>query len=451
MGFGDSAVQIIFFVVIVIVVSSLIVIVSNQLDANQELARTHSNTLSHSLMTSISLVNIAYDPNSEQFVVYLKNTGLQDVDVNAINLYVNSQFISPAQQTIVFEDSDTFSQLLEPQDVVRIQTTLSNQTNTFFVQIELGTIFIQDRIVLDSFAFIPPPVVCPDNYVKVRGGFYFDDGTTVYDFCVSKYEMRCPSDSNGTACPLTDLPVSQFSQRPWVNINQVQASARCEALGEGYSLISDQQWMMTAERILQVPINDLNDTAPNVQLANGRSSEGVSQSAESGVDPNVSNCNFGFSLDASLNSNCGLRSSEGYVFTGGSWNMSYDTNTQSRAKLRVHVLPSGELIWDMAGNVYSLTSNVLVDVPDSQFIFSYYDDVSIDYTGIAWMKPSMLLGSSDGFGVLYVSESGQVPGPINIRGGNWEVDQTAGVFNSVVLYSPSTTLSSIGFRCVFTG
>ena len=85
---------------------------------------------------------------------------------------------------------------------------------------------------------------CPANYIPVPKNTIV--GTTA-DFCVSKYEMKCNSDTTGAAC--TGSPVSAAANQPWVNITQGNAKTACAGLGTQYHLITNAEWMTIARSI----------------------------------------------------------------------------------------------------------------------------------------------------------------------------------------------------------
>ncbi|MFW5746103.1 MAG: hypothetical protein ACOCWQ_00965 [Nanoarchaeota archaeon] len=298
-----------------------------------------------------------------------------------------------------------------------------------YTDLETSAVYVLDDLKMvgrgSSFS-------CPDGYVAVPGGFVLADGSTVDDFCVMKYEAK---NVGGVA-------TSQAAGTPWVSITQTDAIANCTALGDGYDLISDQQWMVLAENILNTPINDLNASASGPQLSNGRSSmDWGDGSAAAGPDPDVTQCDTSYSLDASQNENCGLRGSEGYVDTDGSWSMAYSASTDGRGDLRTHVLSNGEVIWDVAGNVFSWTSTVLATTPDDN---NYYDSAT-DFTDVEWMEPSQARGSTYGFG--YYGMYGNSD-RVAVRGGSWGSGDGAGVFGVDGFYGPSFSSTDFGFRCV---
>ncbi|MFO8054870.1 MAG: hypothetical protein R6U19_06900, partial [Bacteroidales bacterium] len=84
-------------------------------------------------------------------------------------------------------------------------------------------------------------ITCPDGYISVPGSETY--GTS--DFCVMKWEAK---NVGGNA-------TSQAAETPWVSISQTEAIANCSALGEGYHLITNEEWMTIARNVEQVEDN----------------------------------------------------------------------------------------------------------------------------------------------------------------------------------------------------
>ncbi|MFT4312899.1 MAG: hypothetical protein ACMXYA_00660 [Candidatus Woesearchaeota archaeon] len=303
------------------------------------------------------------------------------------------------------------------------------------------------------------PLECPQGFVYVPAIHTLADGTQLNDFCVSKYEMKANdtlmnqlhygSSNNwaGNSGQTRYVAVSVPDERPWIRIQQnstdhYDAIEACRDLGDDYDLISDQQWMVLAENIFNTPINDLNvsDTGgPN--LASGNSAGGAARAA--GPDPDISQCNVDYSLDAPQNDDCGLRGTEGYVGTGGEWDMSYVPGSAGRANLRIHVLSNGELIWDLAGNVLSWTLSDYSEAPTNNPI----SDLTLaNFSGIEWAEPSILLNASYGVGRV---RSGSGANHVALRGGHWNNQENAGIFNFFGDIASSSQALGFGFRCVY--
>ena len=67
-------------------------------------------------------------------------------------------------------------------------------------------------------------------------------------------------------CVMSDLMKDEFEQIK-TNISQGQAQISCQALGTGYHLIGENEWLTIAENILQAADNDSDSNIAGMQLA----------------------------------------------------------------------------------------------------------------------------------------------------------------------------------------
>ena len=95
------------------------------------------------------------------------------------------------------------------------------------------------------------------DWVLVEGNS--DYGTE--DFCVMKYEAK----------NISGVATSQASSSPWAYITQYDASAKCRSLGDGFDLISNDQWMTIATNIANESSNWITGTVGTGALNRGHS------------------------------------------------------------------------------------------------------------------------------------------------------------------------------------
>lgn len=154
---------------------------------------------------------------------------------------------------------------------------------------------------------------CPANYIPVPKKENYSD----LSFCVSKYEMKENLDNN--------LPESTPSGMPWVNITRDNAILKCQNLGIGFDLISNDQWQILARNIENVPQNwDSGVVGGGFGLNQGHSDSSPMMALEATSDDNDS-CFL-------TEQNCNLQN----------WSN----------QRRIHFLSNGQIIWDLAGNVW---------------------------------------------------------------------------------------------------
>jgi len=175
----------------------------------------------------------------------------------------------------------------------------------------------------DSYQIIPggvptivavaPPISCPSGFIPVPGSATY--GTS--DFCVMKYE---PKNVSGVA-------TSQPSGTPWSSVTLAQAITYSQGVTgcTGCHLITEAEWMTLAQNILNISSNWSGNAVGSGYVYSGHSDA---------MSP----------LEASSND------SDGYYLTG---------NTAPSEQKRTLTLSNGEVIWDLAGNVYERTQGTI--------------------------------------------------------------------------------------------
>ena len=251
---------------------------------------------------------------------------------------------------------------------------------------------------------------CPTGYIVIPGNSTYNQDS----FCVMKYEAK--NDGSGNA-------VSTAVNTPWVNINQIDAKTKSTAAG-GH-IITEAEWMTIAANVVSVPGNWSTGTVGSVS---GYIYSGHNDSAPASA------------LAASTDD------------TNGYYG---ETNTGGNQK-RTLTLTNGNVIWDLAGNVWEWTD---------QTITGNQPGLSSD-TGGAWrewnggftrgdlgqlsMPSSASLaisnrGSGAGIGQLWSNPTDSSARAFS-RGGNWNNSSHAGVVALYLGYSPAGTAADFGFR-----
>jgi hypothetical protein len=246
------------------------------------------------------------------------------------------------------------------------------------------------------------------------------------DFCVMKY----------VATNASGVPTSQPDVAPWVSITQTSAISTCAALGAEYHLMTNPEWMTIAA----------NAAAQNSNWSGGTVGLGQLYRGHSDNSPNFACAASSNDLLAWVETDCTAKG------TGGGEN---DEATQRRT----HTLSNGQVIWDMAGNVWKWVDYYNAsDKPTPNVAATWYEYTAV--TGSASMPMSMLIPtnavkpfwqdswtSSSSIGKYYpgVDESG---GAL-LRGAPWADGASAGLFTVHLGAAPSSSGTNIAFRCVF--
>ena len=269
---------------------------------------------------------------------------------------------------------------------------------------------------------------CPNSttWVKVPGSSLFSQN----HFCAMKYEAKKAGNDTGSGAYNPDwVPESRASGSPWVWINQEQAMAESRTVCDGCHLITENEWLTIAHNIMSQPDNWVNGTIGSTSGAGG----GLFRGHDDATPPN--------SLAASTDDN------DGY----------YGTGQTSGIQRRTHTLSNGEVIWDISGNVYEHTSNVIEQnkpglASDSSFVWRQYNVENMLWDGFSIGVPyygtpaAATWNSLNNIGMIMTNSTHTAPVVI-VRGGAWNVGTTNGVLAANLNVATPTTFSlSVGFR-----
>ncbi|PKL31945.1 hypothetical protein CVV43_00650 [Candidatus Saccharibacteria bacterium HGW-Saccharibacteria-1] len=257
-----------------------------------------------------------------------------------------------------------------------------------------------------------PTVACPAGFIAVPGSATY--GTS--DFCVMKYEAK----DNGSG-----LPVSKYDTNPWVNISYDNSVTKSAAACSGCHLISEAEWMTIAQNLTSVADNWSGGSVGSGYIYSGHNDDAPAYALEASGDDG-----------------------QGYYL---------ETNTGGKQK-RTLTLTNGEVIWDLAGNVYERTSGEIIGSQPGVIGISGYgwkEWSAVNNGVIPTVNPfpvnanalaSTWNASSNGIGRLY-SNIDETADRTFVRGGDWNYGTPAGIYslNLDGVHGGSGD-SSIGFR-----
>jgi len=252
------------------------------------------------------------------------------------------------------------------------------------------------------------PDDCPPYWIRVPGNTLYHTRT----FCVMQYEAKIKGQDNGNQTYSASYePESRISGTPWVNISQINAKSECESIGA--HLITEDEWLTIVRNIELQPANWTLGSVGSGQIPRGNSD---SSAAMDGTD------------------------------------------SLTDIHKRTLTLSNGEVIWDIAGNVWDWTDATILGKDEPKGVanpssFSWYEYSSLYSYGA--LSPERLLplnptwNTNQGYGRIYTSGV-----PTNtttyafLRGGDWSVGPNAGVLTLALSNGPGYSYIYVGFRCV---
>jgi len=251
---------------------------------------------------------------------------------------------------------------------------------------------------------------CPQGFIPVPGsGTYHTK-----DFCVMKYEAK---NVGGVA-------TSQAALVPWNNVNQTMAIAAAATACSGCHLLTEAEWMTVAQNVLSVASN----------WSDGAVGSGYTYSGHSNAQPNNS-------LAADTNDS----------------NYNFGETYNDLWQRRTFTLTNGQVIWDLAGNLWEFTSEVSIsDRPGiaGEGYDWWREWTALNATGNLIINPfpsgTGLAGAASwdsdyGIGQVYSSSDDTVPHAF-VRGGAYNNGITSGVLTLYLDFDSSDIGDVFGFR-----
>ena len=266
-----------------------------------------------------------------------------------------------------------------------------------------------------SIAYVPPSSTCATGFIPVPGSGTY--GTN--DFCVMKYEAKRVGS--------TTTPISEAGGTPWTGISQQTAMNNSPNVSgcTGCHLITEAEWLTIAQNVLGVASN----------WSTGIVGSGTVYRGHSDNQPTGS-------LEASTND------ADGYYG---------ETNTGGNQR-RTLTLSNGEVIWDLAGNVYDWTSGTVTTgqpgiTGESAYAWKEWTAPGFNNGTLSPDPSPTATGISDASGWNSGNAIGKLWSNSNdttlrgfIRGGHWSAGANAGVLALYLNFTPDSTGGNVGFR-----
>jgi len=235
---------------------------------------------------------------------------------------------------------------------------------------------------------------------------------------------------------VSSVATSQAASTPWINISQATAITTCRALGAGYDLITNAQWMTIAANVAAIASNWTGGVVGTGYLFSGHNDNSPASACAASSNDALfyveSDCTAVSSGDTSEQRRT-LTLSNGAVIWDFSDNVAEWVNYKNRSDK-----PAGDnsryydYHWDMSGR--GTTSTPLKDLYPTYPVKSFWNDSWSSSQRIGTYFP----GTNDTGGAM-------------LRGGAYSHTTNAGAFSAMLSKAPTDTATDIGFRCVKTG
>ncbi len=253
---------------------------------------------------------------------------------------------------------------------------------------------------------------CPTGFIPVPGSGTY--GTS--DFCVMKYEAKILGNDVGAQTYSSSfVPDSRATGTPWVNISQTNAIAEAQTYPNctGCHLITEAEWLTIAQNVLNVPGNWSGSAVGSGNIPRGNSNSAAATDASADL-----------------------------------------TNVNKRTL----TLSNGEVIWDLAGNVWDWTSGTVQSPTVQPGItgsgYNWREWTAVTNPGTISPNPSASAtgisgagGWNSGNGIGQIYSSADETGLRGfVRGGAWGDGGSGGVLALGLGGAPSGSGAFVGFR-----
>jgi len=272
----------------------------------------------------------------------------------------------------------------------------------------IGDVNITGELYVNGFAqssLSSYPLTCPAEWI--------DSG---HGFCVMQYEAR---NVGGVA-------TSTASGTLYISITQTAAASACSALGSGYHLITNTEWMMLARDAESVASNWSGGSVGSGNLARG-------WAANTGYGDTWTNT----AAASSTGSSCLYNTAANTCGSTGTF-----------LYRRTHILSNGQTIWDMSGNVWEWTNDTCMAGTGTGYWqgtgwIEWTDSTLSDYEKLV-AGPAGAYTAANGAGRYYGCSAN---GNGFLRSGSWDDGSVAGLFNLNLGGAPTSSGTNLGFRC----
>ncbi len=295
------------------------------------------------------------------------------------------------------------------------------------------------------------------DWIHIKGNL----DTNQDDFCVMKYEakattltevfldnsldMNCGDGTPGT-CDTINVEITSKPQSKSLNmLTQNEARTLCTKLGNGFHLITNNEWVTISKELEKNEDNWINNLSGDGFLYLGHS-----DGSPAGLNASLND------LDGYYGTNDSTTSCDGYYSTKATI---ADETTQGITCLgqrRTLELNSGEIIWDFAGNYFEWTNDTFTTNFESSLGtgisgWESWENIPLTYS---YLGSDLFKDSNQGIGqiLLDIDDADPASDLSNhalMRGGAWGNGNTSGIYNLYLGRGPNFNSFFTGFRCTY--
>ena len=271
-------------------------------------------------------------------------------------------------------------------------------------------------VIVDTRA----PIDCSSLLNGTWVGVYGDSDYGTSNFCITKFEAKKSGPGNVSAVS---------TSVPWVSESQSTFVSKCQAIGTGYDMQSNDHWMTVTANVANVGDNWSGGVVGSGALSRGHTDN----------DPTTT-------IDAEIDDNLGC-SGTFNTCDGSTWH----------DQRRTYKLSNDEVIWDLSGNAWEYTSYVNASGKATPVGNAWNEFTAVgDGANLtkAMLVPTNSVKSywsdtwtsSQGIGQYYPGTNGS--GGAMMRGGAITDGTSAGIFATRLTYDSTTVYADAGFRCI---
>lgn len=120
-GGGDAISSMVLFIAVLGISIAVVVGFQQFTTQTQTSIKNQQDQLSNKIDTQYIISNFVYDSSTNTSTIYIKNTGETQLGTESFTFFIGTEYVS--SPIIVNADTGTFSRIINPQEVIRVDTS----------------------------------------------------------------------------------------------------------------------------------------------------------------------------------------------------------------------------------------------------------------------------------------------------------------------------------------